>query len=144
MYVLGIDPGNDCAFAYINEDGALHWAGLYENNDLFIDCPHLFIECPRVYSSSKTPPNDLIKLAIKVGEWKNCARLCGAEFHMVYPSEWKGQTPKEVTKKRMRERFKNIDDIVHWSQIPPSKQHNVYDAIGIAAYGFDQLSSASS
>jgi hypothetical protein len=73
-----------------------------------------------------------------VGEYKlHFERIIGAKVQLVRPSEWKGQQPKYVTEKRMYDRFPGVNEYLEG--VSSSKRHNVFDAIGIAAYGYDKL-----
>jgi len=134
--IIGIDPGLDTGWAII-KDGCLIRAGLGDPRGA--DCACLcdaYIECPRIYPTGTPNPNDLIKLAVLVGEYKHWFEYDGCKVRLIAPSDWKGQQPKAVTERRMRARFPDLD---RWLVgIAPGKKHNVIDAIGIAAYGWDK------
>lgn len=135
LTVVGIDPGLDTGYAVIY-NGRLELAGL-SNLPFYHDPTHVFIECPRIYPTGTPNPNDLIKLAVRVGEYKKWYDMMShAKVALVAPSDWKAQLPKAVTKQRVRVRFPDLD---RWLVgVPKGKHHNVYDAIGIAAYGWDK------
>ena len=129
--VVGIDPGIDTGWAEI-VDGKLVRAGLGDPRyefERFTSARKVYIECPRIYPTGTPNPNDLIKLAVMVGRYDELFR--GA--NLIAPSDWKGQLPKEVTARRARARFPDLDK---WLVgVAKSKQHNVLDAIGIACLG---------
>jgi len=103
---------------------------------------HVFIECPRVYPTGTPNPNDLIKLAVMVGEYKAKFEALGPRWPvtLVAPSDWKAQLPKAITEARMRARFPDVDQWL--TDIPKSKQHNLFDALGIACYGWNRANKA--
>jgi hypothetical protein len=76
-------------------------------------------------------PNDLLHLAAIGGVLG--ARVA-ARVGFVPARTWKGQVPKPVTRKRVRETLttneRNDLDLT-LQKIPEALQHNVYDAIGI-------------
>ena len=136
MLVLGIDPGLATGWALIGDEDGLIEAGLGDPRKEFFfgasDSENIVtIECPVVYPHSKTNPNDLIKLAVMVGEYKQY--FCHARVKLVAPATWKGQVPKTVTEKRVRAQFPNAGEFL--DKYPRSTLHNVSDAIGLAAWG---------
>lgn len=135
MIVIGVDPGLDTGVAAI-KDGVLDYAGLTDPHHMSYHVnTHVFIECPRIYPTGTPNPNDLITLAVMVGEYKEYFRSA-ASVTLVFPQNWKGQLPKAVTEQRVRARFPDVD---RWLVgIPKGKQHNVLDAVGIACYGWDK------
>jgi hypothetical protein len=93
------------------------------------------IEKMKVYrfAKQKGSQGDLIDLAHLGG-----ALLClGRRAILVEPAQWKGQVPKDVVKGLVRARLSeyelaNLDASL--AGIAPSKQHNVYDAVGIGLW----------
>ena len=135
MLVLGIDPGLKTGWALL-QDGALWGAGLGDPRKTPYEPDHVVIEYPVVYPHSKTNPNDLIKLAIMVGEYQ---QFFGAwRVTLVKPATWKGQLPKSVTEKRVRAHFSNAAEYL--DPLPVSTRHNVSDAIGLAHWLMARLS----
>lgn len=136
MIVIGIDPGLDTGYAVII-DGKLERAGLGDPRNVSYICAstRVYIECPRIYPTGTPNPNSLITLAVMVGEYKEYFRSA-SKVTLVAPSDWKGQLPKEVTARRARARFPDLD---RWLVgVAPGKRHNVLDAISIAAWGWDK------
>lgn len=90
----------------------------------------VIIELPRIYPGSaqqKGDPNDLLDL---VGVGGAFAALCHPDaVEHRYPSDWKGQVPKEVMTKRIREAL----DIHEHAAVRSvgEKDHNTFDAVGI-------------
>jgi len=135
VIVIGVDPGLDTGCAVIR-DGSLTYAQLGCIPQGTNPDAKVYIECPRIYPTGTPNPNDLIKLAVMVGEYKGGFEHAGCKVHLIAPSDWKGQQPKAVTERRMRARFPDLD---RWLVgIAPGKRHNVIDAIGIACYGWDK------
>ena len=146
MYVA-IDPGLDTGVALFDAEHALTGAHLDDprNLDGFFQGVHkpryVVIEKPRVYQriKSKGDPNDLITLAVRVGEYKQYFLSLGAKVNLVWPSEWKGQQDKTLNNQRVidalapleRNRLKGA-----LKYVPTSKQNNVIDAIGLGKAAF--------
>jgi hypothetical protein len=141
MYVA-IDPGVSTGIAVFDESHTLVRAHLADPRNLACDLvKYAVIEKPRVYvrTKSKGDPNDLITLAIRVGEYKQYFQSLGARVNLVWPSEWKGQQDKTLNNARVvqalspleRNRLKGALEYV-----PTSKQNNVIDAIGLGKAAF--------
>lgn len=151
--LLAIDPGVVTGWAsFLSTTGELYQCGLGA------DWPKTFqytaiIEYPQVYPhTSAKQANDLIKLAIMVGEYK--VGLPGAE--LVLPHTWKGNTPKPVHHVRIwedlavRERARmasagGVEDYIQKCYAytrgerktePASKVHNLFDAVGLGMWKF--------
>jgi hypothetical protein len=130
MLILGVDPGLQTGFCFLDEKGIV-LAKLGDPREAFMVPNKVVIEYPVVYPHSKTNPNDLIKLAIQVGEYSGFyRRLVGASVTLVTPAAWKGQLPKSVTEKRVRAKFPEA--ATYLDPLPVSTRHNVSDAIGLA------------
>lgn len=103
-------------------------------------CDRLVIEIPQIYvrSRSKGDPNDLIKLAACAGAI--VGRLpSGVEILCARPADWKGQTPKEVTRSRCLTALS--PDEIRSVRLPSAKglQHNVWDAVGLGLWYLRRL-----
>lgn len=99
MTLLAIDPGISSGWAYFKDDGSLLMC--YGGHVLFPKAGPLakaIIELPQVYvrRQSKGDPNDLITLAVRVGEYKHLLESLNVPVELVKPSVWKGQTDKSV------------------------------------------------
>lgn len=99
--LLTVDPDvKKSGWAVSDGDDKLISCGLCNTeNILFITrvppCDKAVIELPQVYGKkSNKDPNDLIMLAVVVGEWRALARRMGAECRLVTAKEWKGSRKK--------------------------------------------------
>lgn len=132
MLILGIDPGLKTGWALLDDraESFIQVAALGDprHSQWAHLADRVVIEYPVVYPHSKTNPNDLIKLAIQVGEYQ---QFFGSHrVTLVKPATWKGQVPKSVTEKRVRAKFPNAGEFL--DQLPVRTRHNVSDAIGLA------------
>lgn len=142
MHILAIDPGIHQGWCWIAGPDSTHETfrsyrchlGDPPNVDV---CTKILIECPQVYRAdqSKADPNDLIKLALRVG--RLLERFKSHDVRMVYPREWKGQQSKTVTKNRMFRKYPDLEGWLNASGVSASLQNNVIDAVGIADWGLD-------
>ncbi|TXH08593.1 MAG: hypothetical protein E6R03_17935 [Hyphomicrobiaceae bacterium] len=98
----------------------------------------IVVECPRVYPSAqqKGDQNDLIDLALTVGRMMEF----GDTSEIVYPRQWKGTVDADVMTERIARTARLRGDIKH-VRLPraKSKQHNVWDAVGIGYWVFGLL-----
>lgn len=148
MSYLAIDPGVDTGWAYFRWNSDFLRCGLGDPRKLTFDHADpvecVIIECPQVYSArlSKGDPNDLIKLAVRVGRYAEYfEHVHKAKLVLVLPAEWKGQLPKEVTEVRARESLCETERArvgVCMRDIAKSKQHNVWDAISLGRTAFEK------
>jgi hypothetical protein len=90
------------------------------------------IEIPRIYlGKGKGDLNDLIDLAVLAGGLSTL----GTSAYFVTPSEWKGQTPKDVMAVRVRAKLTPQElALFNACDCPASLRHNVLDAIGIGLW----------
>lgn len=140
MYV-SIDPGLNTGIAVFDHTHTLIMALLGDPRDYKVSAQYCVIEKPKVYkrTKSKGDPNDLITLAIRVGEYKQYFQSIGAKVGLVWPSEWKGQEDKGLNNARVvaalspleRGRLKGA-----LQYVSTSKQNNVIDAIGLGKAAF--------
>jgi hypothetical protein len=96
------------------------------------DC---LIEVPQVYpgQQQKGDQNDLIKLAVMVGRYADRATACGFRVTLYKPREWKGQLPKDVCWRRVRDSLTS-DELSVMAKLPKSRAHNMHDAIGLGTW----------
>ena len=142
MNILAIDPGIDQGWATFVAN-VLTGCGL--GVPFAPVYPHeVYIECPQIYPAGKGDPNDLIKLAIRVGHClAEAERSAGClRTTLVYPRQWKGQTPKPVNHRRIRATL-SASEIACLDRslvdVTNSLQHNVLDAVGIGLYAVGRL-----
>lgn len=95
----------------------------------------LVVEFPKVYAGGKAKgdPADLLELAALVGALEERGRLRDVGVKRYLPHEWKRQLDKATTKARVIERL-TPEERQKIPDLPKSKEHNVYDAIGIGLF----------
>lgn len=142
-----IDPGEDTGWAKWL-DGKLVLCGLVHPRDypelpftmgLSSEPPTLTIELPQDYSNNRqTDPNNLIALGCKVGV---IVGTFGAYYHLqgkkptlqlVWPSEWKGQVPKNIHHDRHLPKLSPAEKTIllaALSNTPKGKWHDIKDAV---------------
>lgn len=146
MALIAIDPGKVTGFAEFSAPVLTHATVCTEEECLLLienaapvrqgkpagDC---IIEIPQAYlgQQQKGDQNDLIKLAVMVGRYADRATACGFRVKLVKPREWKGQLPKDVCWRRVRETLTSfeLDNIEKFSK---SRAHNMHDAIGLGTW----------
>jgi hypothetical protein len=76
--------------------------------------------------------NDLIDLAVQVGEFKEFYRRQGGLVELVFPRTWKGNVPKEIMTARILKQL-TPEELKHVPVRPRAKtpDHNCVDAIGM-------------
>lgn len=94
------------------------------------------IEVPQIYpgQQQKGDQNDLIKLAVMVGRYADRATACGFRVKLVKPREWKGQLPKDVCWRRVRETLTVLELDKIEKKVSKSRAHNMHDAIGLGTW----------
>jgi hypothetical protein len=144
--LVAIDPGKTTGVAVFLGD-VLHLAMVCDEEQCLMhienyapvrqgkpagDC---IIEVPQVYpgQQQKGDQNDLIKLAVMVGRYADRATACGFCIKLVKPREWKGQLPKDVCWKRVRETLTSFE-LTKLAKLPKSRAHNMHDAIGLGTW----------
>jgi len=103
--VIAIDPGRRSGFAVFDSSGVLVGAGVLSDAAILArpPCPVsgvAVIEMPVVYPTRNADPNDLIDLAILVGDLRGYYRRQGFEVRLVKPRTWKGAVPKAIHNER--------------------------------------------
>ncbi len=142
MILLAIDPGISTGWALFSQ-GILHRVGTGQ----LWDCgyPNMCImEKPQIYPHAKGRPNDLITLAIQVGEYKQLVESRGARVELVLPHTWKGNVPKEIHHARilgkLSEAEKALVPRVKTSQKNPhGYDNNILDAVALGMYRLGRL-----
>lgn len=96
------------------------------------DC---IIEIPQVYpgQQQKGDQNDLINLAVMVGRYSDHAISVGFKIKLVKPREWKGQLPKDVCWRRVKETLTS-SELDRLAKVPKSRAHNMHDAVGLGTW----------
>jgi hypothetical protein len=143
MMVVGIDPGLGCTGLAIHDTECGWWTAYsirsggaplvsranYIASEIKRITPPivdlLVVELPQVYQGHLQigDPNDLIKLSVLVGSV--CATINHRHAMLPLPREWKGQVPKKIHHKRIREEVPGLGRI----------SKDAMDAVGLALYG---------
>ena len=98
----------------------------------------VIIEKPIHRRQGKTVnPNNLIALGFKVGRLQETYLVLGSKVELIWPTDWKGGTPKEIQNDRDAKALTAVES--HQvrqtlATIPDSYRNNVWDAIGIALW----------
>lgn len=157
MNLLSIDPGvTCCGWAYWH-DKSLIYCGLSRTKEKSIeerirahDLYHwldsidsIVIEKPEVYQQRfwKGDPRDLVELAMVVGGII-ASFPYSVTVRTVFPKEWKGSIPKEISEKRTLAKLSETEKQVlekpevfgEPSTAPPSLLHNLMDAVGLGIW----------
>jgi len=106
-------------------------------------CALLLIEHPRVYPGSAQQKGDLNDLLDLTGVGGAIAARMGVSgsnpaIETVFPSDWKGQVPKDMMTERIR-RCMTEEERVRIAKCPASLMHNVLDGCGIGLYKLGRL-----
>lgn len=97
------------------------------------------IEHPRVYPGSAQQKGDLNDLLDVVAVGAAVATFAhAAEVATVFPSDWKGQVPKETMTERIRRSLTDAERAAI-QKCPASLMHNVLDACGIGLHALGRL-----
>lgn len=149
MRLISIDPGCPGCGVAVWEDGLLtdarYIAGdAQEVYDQLPQTDALTIEVPMFYGNRASKEdvdfNDLIKLAMRVGEFKALFEsFDNASINLVLPPEWKKQVPKEICAQRS-DRKLSEKERANISQ-PKAKKIalDMWDAIGIGLVSLGRL-----
>lgn len=155
MY-LAIDPGLDTAWALFTDAAHMIGCGLgnprpveiksyvraAETGDHGLPDVHVaLIERPKIYQARnmKGNPNDIITLAINVGQYKEAWESIGVRVVLATPHEWKGSQSKEINNNLTLESLSLAERAIvrkAAQYVPKSKQHNILDAIGMGRAAF--------
>lgn len=139
QWLVSVDPGEHMGFA-VFRDGTLWQCGL-GGYGLPPGCEFV-IEKPCVYPRSKADPNDLITLAVRVGEELGAAKRLGLRTRTVLPREWKRSVSKEIMLDRITahlaadEREVFAENVVG---VARCRVNNVLDAIGIGLFHLGRM-----
>lgn len=146
--IVGVDPGlRVTGLAALDLSGALVDAYMLRASDLcdminqVVDVfrtwpPDVLavVEWPRIYPRTKQNPNDLRALCAVAG-----AVCTQAKCKLVEPRAWKGTLKKTTHHERLASQLTPDEISKILSSGPRHLHHNVWDAVGLALYGFDRL-----
>lgn len=139
--ILCFDPGETTGWALFT-NGVLAIAQYEKFADVIVDPPCLerfalvIIEKPQWRPHErKIDINDLIELAVMVGELKRVYRSFGSDVNLVVPTTWKGSVPKEIHNRRVLSHL-SPEELARVPLRPRSKKpdHNAVDAIGLGLW----------
>jgi hypothetical protein len=145
LVYLSIDPGIDTAWAVFSDVDHMVACGLGNPRPghlgSVIEPGTVLIEKPQIYQARnmKGNPNDIVTLAINVGQYKEAWEQVGRRVRLCTPHEWKGTQHKDVNNNitlaglSVAERAIVVKAATY---VPKSKQHNILDAIGLGRAGF--------
>jgi hypothetical protein len=100
----------------------------------------VFIETPRWYPHDQVDTNDLIDLAVFVGEVKSFYESQHCKVELVWPRTWKGNVPKEIMTARILSKL-TPEELAVVPARPRAKtpDHNCIDAIGLGLWKLGRL-----
>lgn len=142
--VLGIDPGIKSGYALF-VDGVLHFAGA--GTDWPIDHASkrtiiAVIEKPEVYPSTPAAQaNNLITLAIMVGDFKSRLERRNIPVTLVLPKIWKGGVPKKIHHARGKDKMTDAENQIVAEAVAFSKscEEDIKDAVNIGLWKLGRL-----
>lgn len=138
--VIAIDPGKDAGIAFF-KDGFLYSTDLhnglgdYRVAEVSFQLGHVVCEIPQVYRGSRVSTQSLTTLAFRAGYLVGLMRP--SKQHLVKPAQWKGQIPKDIHHEQILRQLETPELLVLdqcLQNIPKSKHHNVYDAVGLGLW----------
>lgn len=135
--LVAIDPGKTPGWALFRKKALVRCGrkGLLEALVGLDDVKAAVIEKPVAYPQDKTRVNDLITLAINVGEWKAFCEDRGMVVELVEPRRWKGSVPKAIHNQRVLGALTE-EELKLLPKRPRAKDydHNMVDAVGLGLW----------
>jgi hypothetical protein len=83
---------------------------------------------------TNTPTDDLIKLALRAGEFGGYCHAAGASVEYVKPSRWKGTTPKKICHERVRAELSRAE-----LSLLVGRSIDCWDAVGIGLWDLGRV-----
>lgn len=142
--IVSIDPGKRSGWA-VFFDGELLFADAWAEADMLdgalpmvgIAPAVAVIECPVIYplGKGKGDPNDLITLAVLVGDLRGFYRRAGLDVALVKPRTWKGTVPKRIHNERVLGAL-TPEERALLPRRPRARDfdHNMLDAVGLGLW----------
>lgn len=144
--LTAIDPGATSGWAQFTA-GKLSAAGIFRDYE-YPAVWHrgyeqtLVLEIPRIYPHrSKGDPNDIVQLALTVGEIRGHYRPLVTHLSETYPATWKGQVPKEIHHARVlkvladdEKKLLDAERRKVTKTNPHGYDHNMLDAVGLGLW----------
>lgn len=159
MNLITIDPGKVTGWAMF-VDGELLRCGAGKKAEIFsppfwerpnpllpkkvvvsaLDQFQVVIEVPRWYPHDQVDTNDLIDLAVLVGEIKSFYERRHCRTELVFPRTWKGTRPKPIHNKQVLAAL-TPDELKLVPLRPRAKtpDHNCLDAIGLGLWKLGRM-----
>jgi len=149
--LVSIDPGTEAAGVAAWSSGTLRsaflargktWEGTAQNivdrlTEELLWPTQVVIEIPQTYVQSRSvgdPNVVLTPLVLQAGALLGSFGL-RLSHRLVFPRDWKGQTPKPILIGRVKERLSESEHTrVEMPRRAKSLEHNVWDAIGIGLF----------
>lgn len=140
--VIGIDPGRTAGWSRFF-DGHLAEAGRMPSEVILTQPPEanigpaaVVIELPQVYPHhSRGDLNQLIDLAVLVGDLQGFYRRNGCDAILVTPVRWKGSVPKPIHNVRVLEALTDEErDLLPKRPRGSGFDHNMIDAVGLGLW----------
>lgn len=146
MRLLAVDPGSDSGWA-VHGDYGIEACGLgLCSRSLLSPGDAVVIEIPRDDDQQKAPLKDLLTLSIDIGRRIQYYSIwIDQRFYGVRPRSWKGCLAKATHHQAIQDdlRYNRPGDLAfvmaRISLIAPSKQHNVWDAVGLAIWAWKRV-----
>ncbi len=155
--LLAVDPGNDAGWAVFDSARRLTMCDLDTAGRGRLPPRHdytkILVEVPRYRGRFEKNPQALMTLSFTAGLWAGRYESCGP-VHPLIPNAWKGQTPKEVSHRRVLDRLSleerrvlalgctglsprlpPIEEAIGMKLSISDKRANILDAIGIGLFG---------
>ena len=143
--LIAIDPGETTGWASFYDRVLINCGtvvgsppqlpGIDEGDDQLWGPVDVVIEKPVSYPMDKVDANDLITLAITVGEWKEFLGRWAPGVELVKPRTWKGTVPKTIHNDRIVALL-TAEEKALMPKRPRAKtyDHNMLDAVGIGLW----------
>lgn len=146
MNLIAVDPGRVTGVASFR-GGELREAGTEKKATIFdkdwgYSLPHVrvLVENPRWYPRDHTDVNDLLDLAVFVGELKRAYEGVGCDVELVWPRTWKGNVDKGIMGQRILGRLTTAE-VALLPRRPRARDfdHNMLDAVGLGLWRLGRL-----
>jgi len=146
--VIAIDPGKRTGWAWFDGRRLIR-AGTNTDAEILASPPHgeaprnharacdvAIIEVPRIYPrGGKGDQNDLIDLAVLVGDLRGFYRRHGFTVRLVPPRTWKGTAPKHIHGERVLAALTPAERaLLPRRPRAGTFDHNMLDAVGLGLF----------
>ncbi len=148
MNLIAIDPGKTTGWAVFVESGLVA-AGVLRREKIFNGAEGLpkiwdrrivLVENPRWYPHDHTDVNDLLDLAVLVGEIEHYYEIQGCTVELVWPRTWKGNVPKDIHNKRVLVALRRAElELLPLRPRAKDYDHNMLDAVGLGLWKLGRL-----